>query len=122
MNVNNKYGNEIKNVFLKTKTEATQNEQTQKYKYSGEYDSISKSLKLTVDEAGWLDAQKTYIVNKDGSGLYITSWGHKKYPPETFSDVLKYSEEMLEKNSRILTDENTKTLIKCISEKMSQID
>ena len=118
MNINSNYTNKNNKTFFKSNNET----KIKEYQYSGEYDSISKSLKLASDKIGWFDAQRTYIVNKDGSGTLITNWGSKKYPKESFSEVLDLAKKMLNKNSRMFSDEEIETLIKLFEEKKSILD
>ncbi len=88
-------------------------ENTPEYKYHGELDPNSGALILSSDKVGWFDAQRTFFINKDGSGRYLTAWGYRDYPKNTFDDVIKNAKNMLEnKNSKTFSDSEIEQLIK----------
>ena len=86
---------------------------------SGELESLRGTLKLQQYQADVSDGWATYFINKDGSGRKVTAWGAKNFPKNTFSELLKTAQEMQYKNnSRVLSDENARELIKNIEEKI----
>ena len=64
-------------------------------------------IKLTGDRIGYFDSERTYYINKDGSGLLVTPWGKKEYKKGTISNVIKKTLEICrEKGScRLSKDE-----------------
>ncbi len=111
MNIENTKLTNISDINSSKGTE--QEKQMQEYKYHGELDPNSGALILSSDRTGWFDAQRTFYINKDGSGRYLTAWGSRDYPKNTFDDVIKNAKNILEnKASKTFADSDIEQLIK----------
>ncbi len=102
--------------ILNTPTANNIKRETQKeYEYHGEIDPHSGALILSSNRIGWFDAQKTYYINKDGSGRMLTAWGSRNYPKNTFDEVIKRAQDTIKNaDSKLFSDSDVEELIKQI--------